>query len=387
VSSSPVRQAAKAALHRALTIGPVRRVASAAVNGLRATDGLSKLGRKVLTEYEAEREAKKAINLVTRRDAPYVAGPWCSEVGYELLYWIPFLRWAVETHPGLKTDLMVISRGGTGDWYAGIGARYADIFDFVDPDTFRAGRERATVEGKRKKQKQYDISSFDADVAARVAASRGVSDYGMLHPSAMYEMLRVLGDRGALARFDQVARYEQLARPSLGELDGLLPDDYVAVKFYFNYPLPATDQNAARVRAIVEHLARHSNVVLLNTGMTFDEHHDFDPETAARIHRFDALMTPANNLRIQSAIISRARAFVGTYGGLSYLPPFYGVPSVSFYSDWTRFAHHHLALAQRTFRGPGWGHFLALDVNEAPLLHLAQGAVDQAVDLQPGAIA
>jgi hypothetical protein len=44
-------------------------------------------------------------------------------------------------------------------------------------------------------------------------------------------------------------------------------------------------------------------------------------------------MVPNRNLETQSAIIAHARALVGTYGGLSYLGPFYGVPAIGVYSD------------------------------------------------------
>ena len=47
-------------------------------------------------------------------------------------------------------------------------------------------------------------------------------------------------------------------------------------------------------------------------------------------------MSPRTNLDVQSKVIARARAFVGTHGGLSYLPPLYGVKSLSFYSDAAR---------------------------------------------------
>lgn len=40
-------------------------------------------------------------------------------------------------------------------------------------------------------------------------------------------------------------------------------------------------------------------------------------------------MTPGTNLEIQTTVITRARAFVGTYGGLSYLSPLYGVPALA----------------------------------------------------------
>ena len=46
---------------------------------------------------------------------------------------------------------------------------------------------------------------------------------------------------------------------------------------------------------------------------------------------FDGI-TPTNNLTLQSQIINRAEAFVGTYGGLSYLGPYDQVPTKTFYS-------------------------------------------------------
>ena len=44
-------------------------------------------------------------------------------------------------------------------------------------------------------------------------------------------------------------------------------------------------------------------------------------------------MTPRNNLDVQSRIIARSHCFVGTYGGLSYLAPFYGKPSIAFHQE------------------------------------------------------
>ena len=43
---------------------------------------------------------------------PIVVGPWLGEVGFELLYWIPFLRWAL-AEAGIAADrVTVVSRGG-----------------------------------------------------------------------------------------------------------------------------------------------------------------------------------------------------------------------------------------------------------------------------------
>ncbi len=39
-------------------------------------------------------ETKELITMLGRQDRPIIVGPWLSETGFELLYWIPFLAWA-----------------------------------------------------------------------------------------------------------------------------------------------------------------------------------------------------------------------------------------------------------------------------------------------------
>ena len=58
-----------------------------------------RLARRRARERDA-RALRDAVALVERDlrrvasgTAPIVAGPWLAEVGYEVLYWIPFLRW------------------------------------------------------------------------------------------------------------------------------------------------------------------------------------------------------------------------------------------------------------------------------------------------------
>jgi hypothetical protein len=180
-----------------------------------------------------------------------------------------------------------------------------------------------------------------------------------------------------------ISDYRPLHRPEPGPLAELLPDEYVAVRFYFNYSFPDTAENRSFVTQVVARLCEQSPVVLLNTGIRLDDHWDFDAFSSERLVRLDHLMAADNNLALQSAAISRARSFVGTYGGLSYLPPFFGVPSVCFYSKPERFNQCHLELAQRIFRNPGWGSFLALHSDQAALLTQLDGAIQPAAMRSP----
>jgi hypothetical protein len=143
----------------------------------------------------------------------------------------------------------------------------------------------------------------------------------------------------------------------------------VALKFYFNESFPDSDENRTFIATLVRLLAARSPVVLLNTNLQLDDHREFWPAASDRI--VVPQMSASRNLEEQSRIIARARAFIGTYGGLSYLAPFYGVPSLAFYSNRERFIDRHLELAQRVFAGSAFGHLTVLRTSELPLIGAA----------------
>ena len=142
----------------------------------------------------------------------------------------------------------------------------------------------------------------------------------------------------------------------------------MAAKFYGNTALPDTPDNHAFMASYLERLTEHTDVVLLNTGHQFDDHEDMPAINRKRLHTVDHLMTPETNLDVQTRIISAADAFVGTYGGFSYLAPLCGTDTLAFYSHVTGFRFDHLELAKRVFSGLKKGAFVELDVRSADLL-------------------
>ena len=103
----------------------------------------------------------RILQKMARSDRPIIVGPWLSEVGFELLYWIPFLNW-VKTYRHFDPErLIIVSRGGVAPWYRDIGATYIDLFDFYPPEQFRAKNEQRLAEGK---QKHLLMSQFDREI-------------------------------------------------------------------------------------------------------------------------------------------------------------------------------------------------------------------------------
>jgi hypothetical protein len=90
--------------------------------------------------------------------------------------------------------------------------------------------------------------------------------------------------------------------------------------------------------------------VLLNPNFQVDDHKDFAELGEGRVITIDQHMSPENNLEVQSAVIANSELFIGTYGGLSYLAPLYGVPAMAFYSDRSEFLSVHLETAHAAFQ-------------------------------------
>jgi hypothetical protein len=87
-------------------------------------------------------------------------------------------------------------------------------------------------------------------------------------------------------------------------------------------------------------------------------------------------MTPDTNLEVQTRIIGGAKAFTGTYGGFSYLAPFLGVDTVSFYSNPSAFRFDHMELAHRVFASFKRASFVPLDLKDVEVIRLGLGRTD-----------
>jgi len=327
-----------------------------------------------------DREAKETRELVTvigRSGKPIILGPWLSETGFELLYWIPFLAWAKAYGNFDPERLIVVSRGGAAPWYRHITPHYEDIFSFLTPDEFRVANERRIVE-QGGRQKHIEVTSFDRDILARVQAKRGISGAELLHPSQMYQLFDHFWlQRTPVTLIEAFSVFNPLPAPPPSGILAQLPEHYVAAKFYGNVALPPTPENRQFVTSYLADLASRVDVVLLNTAQRFDDHDDFPPSLRGKLHSIDHLMTPENNLAVQTEVIRGARGFVGTYGGFSYLAPLCGTNTLAFYSHASGFRFDHLEVAKRVFSALRCGTFTEVDLRATDVLRLGFAGADR----------
>ena len=345
------------------TAREVRRLARqiAVLNGIvqyqteATTEALKRTGWQSEEETLEQRHLQHAFEAIAGT-GDVIAGPWTGEVGFELLYWIPFLNW-LQSHGLESRRLIIVSRGGTAGWYSHLTSRYIDLLSLMSPEQLR---QRTTE--SQEKRKQYDPKRpLDQEILSAIEAAYGVTDAALVHPAAMFRLFGALWRKRVTSSLvDSFTSYQRLGDPQPAPASLGIPAPYVAAKFYFSDAFPPTDDNRAFVTDLLRRTGEQMPVVLLSTGVRIDDHADFAGIAAPNLHIVDTGDEPQKNLERQTAIIRGASGFIGTYGGFSYLAPFYGVRSVSFFSR-RSFESHHLELAHRVFDKLLPGGFVALD--------------------------
>lgn len=313
---------------------------------------------------------REIASIAAGRD-PIIVGPWLAEVGYEALYWVPFLRWWQDAFRVQQDRIIVVSRGGVDAWYEGIAAHYVDILDHLSPaELARANEERQEREegGGRK---QSEPGALDDRIISSIRARHPLAGERVLHPSLMFRLFRHAW-HGNLPMdfFWRRTDYRCVAKPPRPAIAGL-PSDYIAVKFYTGPALADTAANREAVRAVVQRAAATAPVVVLDSGVALDEHRDHLFDDIANVRSARSWMTPRDNLGLQTALVAHSRYFLGTCGGLAWLAPFMGVPTVALYADDRQLALH-LLVARQAARRLGAAELSLIDLRALDRLELTE---------------
>ena len=272
------------------------------------------------------RVVRTALEEIESGTAPVFVGPWNDSTENELLYWIPFIRWASTAYGIPPERLIVIANGSPAAWYSSIAQRFIDarsLFSATELDYWL----RRTVPQREQDYKQAVMSPFDGEIVERAARAFELSDYEVLHPSMLFRVRSRLQKDRALERMQDVLRHARFDISSDNGLRGL-PPSYVAMSIAFTEALPNTDENRQFLSALVDHVSADTDVVLVDSPLPTE----IAIRRSDRVHRLDTIH-PNVDTAIQTQVVARARAFVGSHGGLAVAAAFCGTPALTYHSD------------------------------------------------------
>jgi ADP-heptose:LPS heptosyltransferase len=303
---------------------------------------------------------RESLTQAARSGQPVVFGPWTSEIGFELLYWAPFITRLLQTSGVDPANVTIVSRGGTSGWYSLPQARYRDVFDVVGPREFHDLIGNATP-GK----KQVDWTDAERRIIERFAPEGAL----IVHPAEMY--LALMPFFAGRVPQEWLADFLAPTPVSSGRADAQwraiqsrLPERYVALALYRRPSFGISPEDPGLNGLLRSAREAGLPLVSLDTGLVLDDHRALD---LSRVWMSRPLIgvDPAVNLDLQTRIIAGASGLIATYGGTSYLGGLLGVPTVALYDDPSRILWHHLDVARERFEG-GMYQVTDLDTCDVP---------------------
>jgi hypothetical protein len=257
-------------------------------------------------------------------------GPWLGEIGFELLYWVPFVRFVMNELGIPKSKVIIISRGGNSSWYSDFAGKYFNIYDnFSAQEIANIQNSRVFELGHQKQSKLTEsdtnlIKSFIPKINRKV---------GILHPSDMFTLFSpYLSGRLGVSYALSITQFKPMKFKRYGKAKDL-PKDYICCKFYFRESFPDCVENREFIRKVIDYFSKKSHVINLTLNYKLDDHETYF-QNSSNVIEIDETQVPyEENIQIQSSIISNSRLFIGTYGGFAYLANLANIPSVCFVSE------------------------------------------------------
>lgn len=293
------------------------------------------------------RAVRTALQEIQQATAPVFVGPWVDSVANELLYWIPFIRWASATYGIGPERLITLSCSGAADWYGSLAHRHLDARTLFASSELDHWMHR-TVPQSEQDPKQAVISPFDQEIVDRATRAFDVSESQLLHPSFLFRVMRRLQKDRAVAQLGDVLRFTAY-EPSAQTRPLPLPGSFVALSLGFTQTLPKNEENVDFLKELLASVTKEHDVVVVDAPPA-----DVALLAGPRVHLLDPTIdVDAHRGVVQAEALRRARAFVGGYGDLAVLAAFCGTPVTAYHSE--RLPDDQVDRLQMAAATAGWG--------------------------------
>lgn len=249
-------------------------------------------------------------------------GPFVGEVGYELSYWIPWIRKFCSDLKLGESRIGIVTRGGAHVWYPD-HAQSLELFHELSADEFRKIQSAEYPIKLRRLEKQ-------------LIKQLGISRFHIAHPREMHAAISEFrGNYCGIDTLDDYFRFAGLSKTTIAKrVERLVgfeevrtPTRYGSVRLYTNSLIG--DETAVRQAwRLIALAAKEFNLVDAGVKSRLDDHIAVVPE-GETIERPLADCPLSLNLAMQTLVILRSSFLVSTYGGSSYIGLLLGIPTLA----------------------------------------------------------
>jgi len=273
-----------------------------------------------------------------------IVGPWFSELGHEVLYWIPLLNLLFKTADRSTSDIISISRSGAEVLYKPFSGTNINALNFYSQPDWHSMIDSVWIQlgGQKQSAFSFEENTILGDVLDVNKMSENIDSNNIfwMHPSIMFSMFRPFWRNNFSVESIQSLldwpNYEYL-------LDQKEFVDY-GMKFYSRPSFLMNEPNQNLVSDIIKHFATKDYKIIGNT--VYSDDHDMFKLDGVISNRIIKIQNYERNLESQIILASNCKKFISTYGGLNYLPLLNGVESIGLYSNMQKLLPSHQLTAE-----------------------------------------
>lgn len=283
---------------------------------------------------------KSEIQRGVSRGKRIIVGPWTGEVGYEILYWMPFCRALLDSQE-FRDATIIVTRGGVGAYYwAG-----ANEYDYFSDTNIQLGDLVTEKEKIFRSQKQLAETKRERLLLEHMGIDERTDI--QLHPKHMFLLFAPFFNAHTSDLFSRDSllpylRPVNLVTPAASRAK----DGYCYIDIYERPSFKPTDGNAAEIVAKMNSWASLSGAYpyrSVKLSSSVDEHNAYDLYDSISIESEEIGIV--GNLRRKVELIRNASNAVMTYGGLAYIAYAANVPVLTLRTTDRFIMKEHEALA------------------------------------------
>ncbi|MCB1194712.1 hypothetical protein KDK77_00880, partial [bacterium] len=308
-------------------------------------------------------KAHELLQKIADSGQPIIVGPFLSEVSFELLYWIPFLRAIQKRYRIAPNRLVAVSRFGADGWYKDFCSEYVDVLDFYSSQEFKEKQEKRieTVGGI----KQFTITDFEYEIIRNTAQKYDLDAYQYISPALMYNLFRPSWKNIVpLDTMFQLLEYGSFPQPRTNKAP-FLPDEYIAFRFDFNPFFPDTEETRNFIKNILSAVAEWCTVVVLNAHDSPEFYAEIKRELKEKLFLCQNLGDNRESYTIQTHIISHAKTFIGSWISESFIAPFCHTKTIGLLDKTIGNYPSHLETSRYLFKSLPENSFVLLKISDA----------------------
>lgn len=284
------------------------------LNGKRKRKPTNTLGLAAMN-FDLDNHFRKSERLKSRlakSRGPIAVGPFYSEVGYELIYWYPYINWLLSD---VEMDRVhFVGRG-----------QLSRVF-------FKTAHHHCLVEklGRAEYMKIIEMNSKSFSASLK---QKAINDIDAELIQSMAGDVKISINARELFRHYKKFYQEYFGRRFLGStenydfLDGKRfkdSDGSVVVKLYNSSASSLNEAKVERLFKVIQQRHPKAKIRILVSNQ-YDDHEQFIGSGAVG-REIELLKVPdVANLEFQADVLATAGHFYTNYGGMSYLGPMLGV--------------------------------------------------------------